>query len=297
MVGFLKRSKVGICAPSSPFDIKKFESGIDILESIEIDAKYNDGIFEHKGYLAGTDKRRADELIKTITDETLSAVMFARGGYGSQRIIPLLDATLLRKNKKPIIGSSDITPLLIFLMQECGFPVFYGPFVTGLKDTTPRTLTSLQRAINGTLNDLDIKSKKLTTLRSGKANGILVGGCLSMITSSMGTPYELKLPKNAVLFLEDTGEKLYAIDRMLTHLKNAGIFNKVSGIIFGTMISNVDNDAVNSTIFDVLHSFNGPIVANFPSGHTKDFITVPFNANVFIDSQQTGKTSVTIKNG
>jgi len=184
--------------------------------------------------LAGSDQRRAEELTELFTKKDVKAIMFARGGYGSQRIIPYLKPEVLKKHKKPVIGFSDVTALLAFLKQSADMPTFYVPVLTQLgNNPTERTALSLKQ--NLTQKETPpLHFKGCHILKEGKAKGILVGGCLSMITSSIGTSYELQTD-NSILFFEDTGEKVYALDRMLTQLKNAGKLKGVKGIIVGSL--------------------------------------------------------------
>jgi len=139
---------IGVAAPASPFDRKKFIRGIHVLENLGFKTFYRSDIFDQSRYLAGTDSRRAQELGELFSNQEISAIMFARGGYGSQRIIPLLDAGFLSKHRKPVIGFSDITALLTYLRQSAGVPTFYGPVITLLGSTkSEMTGKSLLKAI------------------------------------------------------------------------------------------------------------------------------------------------------
>lgn len=267
---------IGIAAPSSPFDRAKFMKGVRVLEKLGFKVHYRRDIFDQSRYLAGTDARRAEEFTELLKSRDISAVMFARGGYGSQRVIPLLSADVLKEHPKPVIGFSDITPLLAFLRQNCGIPTFYGPVVIqlgGAKGAT--TADALLRAITtkGPIGTLPAKDARV--LKAGSAEGPLVGGCLALINSSMGTPYELSA-NGAILFIEERNEKVYVLDRMLTQLKNSGVLSAARGIVFGSIIPPADEPHdVEAMIRDVLSDYQGPVVMNFPAGHTDEFITLP----------------------
>ena len=211
---------IGIAAPSSPFDKNQFKHGVSVLKKLGFEVYHREDIFSQERYLAGSDQRRAEELTELFTKKEVKAILFARGGYGSQRMIPYLKTEVLKKHKKPVVGFSDITALLTFLRQSADMPTFYGPVISQLgNNPTERTVQSLKAALTEKPRPLDLKTS--VVLKPGKANGELVGGCLSLIVSSMGTPYELRTD-GTILFFEDTGEKVYALDRMLTQLKNGG---------------------------------------------------------------------------
>lgn len=270
---------IGIAAPASPFDRIKFQRGVAILERLGFRVLHRDDIFDQNRYLAGTDKRRAEEFTDLVCNRLVSAIMFARGGYGSQRIIPLLDSTILSKNPKPIIGFSDLTALHTYLRQNCGFPTFYGPVITQLGGAKGSlTVESLVRAITcgEPLGRVPMGAAKI--LRFGCAKGPIVGGCLSLINSSIGTPYELNTG-GAILFIEEIGEKVYVLDRMLTQLKNSGMLAKTVGVIFGSILP-LENEShdIEHMLSDVMAGYAGPIIFNYPTGHVDEFVTLPLGA-------------------
>lgn len=279
--------KIGIAAPASPFDKKLFQKGIQVLKKLRFKVHFRRDIFARERYLAGSDKRRAQELTALITDKKIGAILFARGGYGSQRIIPHLNLKILKKNRKPIIGFSDLTALLTFLRQRGGFPTLYGPVVTQLgNNPSKRTLRYLKGYLTSKKTPSPLDLKRCEILSKGKAKGELVGGCLSLIVSSLNTPYALKT-RNKILFIEDTNEKVYTLDRMLTQLKNSGALKRVKGILIGTLDTADGNArAVKAMLKDVFKGFKGPIVFGIPCGHTKDFISLPFGVPVILDTRK-----------
>lgn len=273
---------IGIAAPASPFPKKEFQKGIAVLKKMGFGVFYHPHIFSRKNYLAGDDKRRAKELTDLFKNKKVKAILFARGGYGSQRIIPLLNPALLKKNRKAVFGFSDITALLTFLRQAAKIPTFYAPSVTQLGKENSFTLSHFKQIF---IRKQNISLKGCKILNSGKASGRLVGGCLSLITSSIGTSYDLDT-KNAILFLEDVGEKVYAVDRMLTQLKNSGKLKTVRGILIGTL-EPVKGEAhsMEAMLQDIFKDFRGPVVTNFPSGHAKKFITLPLGKKMTLDTK------------
>lgn len=280
---------IGIAAPASPFDRNVFQKGVRALEKLGFEAYYRKDIFDQNRYFAGSEARRAGEFMELVERKNISAIMFARGGYGSQRIIPLLDAARIAEFKKPFVGFSDLTALLTFLRQSAGVPTMYGPVITQLANSPAGiTAESLMRALTseGPLGQVPTDGARI--LKPGRASGKLVGGCISLINSSIGTPYELDTT-DSILFLEDTGEKVYVIDRMLTQLKASGAFDSVKGIVFGSLNPlEGEPHEVDKAILDVLSDFEGPVVKSFPAGHVEDFVTLPLGTHVDLDAEVAG---------
>lgn len=277
---------IGIAAPSSPFKKELFLKGIEVVKKMGFEIFYCDDIFSSERYLAGDDTRRAKELHELFTNKKIKAILFARGGYGSQKIIPLLNLELIKKNRKRVVGFSDLTALLTFLRQKAELPTAYGPSITHLgKHNDPQTLNSLKQCLFSSAT-APIDLEKCSVMKQGKAKGILVGGCLSLLATSMGTPYELKTDGN-ILFFEDTDEKVYAIDRMLTQFKNAGKLKRVKGILIGSLAPKEgEPHSMSEMLQKVLADFQGPIVAGLQTGHTHPFVTLPLGVSVTIDTKQ-----------
>lgn len=276
---------IRIVASSSPFDPEDFRKGIQLLKFWGFKTKYQKNIFSKKPYLAGSDARRAGELLTALRDPHAKAIFFARGGYGSMHLLPYLDKCKIPPNPKIILGYSDITSLLSFFQKKWGWVTFYGPVVS--KDiqlkTHATTLKSLKNAITK-LKPLKPIRSPMMVLKPGLTTAPLTGGCLSLIVSLIGTKYDLNTD-NKILFLEDINEKPYKIDRMLTHMKLAGKFRKCRGLIFSIPGPNPKQHYI-ATIQDVLKDFRGPIVFNFPAGHTKVKLTVPLGIRACLNTQK-----------
>ena len=278
-----KGDTIGIAAPASPFDRNKFQKGVRALEGLGFKTHFRKDIYDQNRYFAGSEARRAEEFMELVERKGVAAIMFARGGYGSQRVIPFLDAAKIAEHKKPVIGFSDLTALLTFLRQSSGLPTMYGPVVTQLaKNSSGVNAEALTRALTSQGPLGEVPSKGTYVLKSGRAEGPLVGGCISLINSSIGTPYELKTD-GAILFLEDTGEKVY--DGMLTQLKASGALDTVRGIVFGSLTP-LDGEPhdTDDMIRDVLVDFEGPIVKSFPAGHGEAFVTLPLGVKTELDA-------------
>jgi muramoyltetrapeptide carboxypeptidase len=269
---------VGIIAPSSSFSREAFERGCQHLRRLGYKVFFHESITEQDLYFAGSAERRAWELHQMFEKRFVKAILCARGGYGSNYLLPHLKLDLIRANPKFLMGYSDITSLLTYIHDQTGLVTYHGPMVA--KDFADAT-----QAIDFT-SPLNVSVEGAQS-RVGEASGKLYGGCLSILVASLGTPYEI-YPDDTVLFLEDVGAKPYQIDRMLMHLKLAGKLERVKGIIFGEMPDCVQPGGQDYTLQEVvaqvLKDFNGPIGWGLRSGHLADYrqpgVTLPIGAEV-----------------
>ena len=200
-----KGDTIGLVAPAGSLINKdNFSAGVNILEDKGFRVKYNRKLLHAKGYLAGSDKERADEFNRLWSDPEVKALVAARGGYGCLRMIDLVDMKQIQKNPKILIGFSDLTVLLNAIHKKTGLVTFHGPVVTTLANIDRQSKTSFFNVLAGNTPDL-IAQAKLRVLKSGMAKGVLMGGNLTTLIHMIGTPYEIPWSK-AILFLEDTGE-------------------------------------------------------------------------------------------
>jgi len=278
-----KGSKIGIAAASSAFSKDKFLSGVKALQEKGFEVYYQDSIFRKDLYLAGIDSERTEELNLLFNDDSIDAVMFARGGYGLQRIIPDLDFSGLKKRPKVIIGFSDITPLLSYLLSTLNMTCLYGPVITqlGCHDT----LESLSNTLLSSSAKPTVSNIKV--IKEGKNKGVLKGGCITLLSTSVNTPYDLDTG-DSILFLEDTNEKIYVYDRYLTHLRNFGFFDNVKGLVFGSVNLTEGEDETDfwKMINDVFRNLNFPIISGLSSGHTAPFYTLPLGVRVSLEAKE-----------
>ncbi|MFO1462826.1 MAG: LD-carboxypeptidase [bacterium] len=279
---------IGVAAPASCFDREAFLQGVARLEALGFRVRYREDIFSKKRFLAGDDARRFAELKEWLLDDRVRAIFTARGGYGSMRLLPLLESLPNDLPPKILMGYSDITSLLNFAQQRWGWVTFQGPVVA--KDIGERMAPPGQASLLRSLCDPAplgaLQPEGLVTLHPGRAEGRLLGGCLSLIVCSLGTPYQLKT-EGGILYLEDVGEKLYSIDRMLTHLRLAGLLQGVRGIVFGPLKDAHDQPSViMDLLLDLLADLQVPIVFGFPSGHIEDSWTIPFGVRVTLDADR-----------
>lgn len=280
------RMRIGIAAVSSPFDQASFQRGVEQIKKWGFEVFYREDIFSQRGYLAGSDERRAEELTELLKNPKVDVILFARGGYGAGRILPLLGPKILKKNPKPLVGFSDLTILLNFLNQRHRFPALYGPVLTQMgENPSQRTLEVFQWHLREKKPHPPIGLKECCVLKEGKAEGKLAGGCLSLLVSALGTPHAPRF-KKTILFIEDVDEKVYRMDRMLTQLKHAGVFEQTEGILVGTLKPREgDPHSVEEMLRDVLGDFAGPVVTGFPAGHTNDFVSLPLGVPVQLDTR------------
>ncbi|MBN1913700.1 MAG: LD-carboxypeptidase, partial [Candidatus Omnitrophica bacterium] len=255
--------------------------------------KYDPSIFNKYWSMAGHDKERAAQINRMFADKEVKAVFCAQAGYGSIRVIPYLNKRIIRRNPKIFIGYSDITILLYYLHKISRMVVFHGPVVSEeLSDINNISLDYLTTAITQPKPLGSMQFSSMRTLKPGIARGVLVGGNMSMMISAIGTPYDMNT-ENKILFLEEIDEDLEVIDNYIMHLKMAGKFRKVKGIVFGRMIDCFDSSEHKYSIGEVLRdSFKGiniPIIYGFPSGHrTKEDINIalPLGVSVTLDAER-----------
>lgn len=274
---------IGVAAPASPFDQQAFERGIAVLESMGYQVKIPENLFMRHGYLAGSDTDRAALLMNLFEDESIKAVFCARGGFGSMKLLPLLDFEMICARPKILLGFSDITALLVTIYNRCGMVTFHGPIVTSLKKDSDKTCSALVAAI-GSSRPIVLKPGKAVILNPGQATGRLVGGNLTSLCHLMGTPYEPHF-EGHLLFLEDRGEAPYRIDRMLSQLHLAGHLDGVAGVILGSFQDCGPLEDVHSVIKEAFRHTGVPILAGFEIGHGTDNLTVPIGLEASLDTQ------------
>lgn len=269
---------VGIIAPASGFRGDEFEAGCAELLRLGYQPFYFPSICERQGYFGGPVERRVNELHEMFARPEVKAVLCARGGYGCNYLLPHLDIDLIRANPKIFAGCSDVTTLLTYFCDAAGLVTFHAPMVAGdfarpggLDEKSWLAAVSHSSAIGF--------DEGMTSLVEGSAEGILYGGCLSLLTASLGTPYEIRT-QGTILFLEDRAERPYRIDRMLMQLKLAGKLEGVHGIVFGEMIDCNEPsspDVLRETITRILGDLQVPVAFGLKSGHVSSAaLTLPF---------------------
>lgn len=302
-VGLCAGDTVAVVAPASNLKADYLARGVAELERLGFRVKHRADILDKAWYTAGSDQRRADELMEAFADPEVKAVWAARGGYGVMRMLPLLDEAVLRANPKVFIGYSDLTALHLYLYRRLGWVTFHGPMAAkDLAQISAQISESREehydrRSLLAALTQAqpmgEIKSPKIEMLHPGAGqpvSGRLLGGCLSLIAAMMGTPDELDT-RGSILFLEDTGTRPYALDRMLQQLRLAGKFDEVRGIVFGEMTDCAQHAEQGYSIQDVLADCTAdlgvPVMFGLPSGHSPiGNLTLPLGVMATLEAKR-----------
>jgi muramoyltetrapeptide carboxypeptidase len=283
-----KGDLIGVVAPAGVVKTEDLGNGVRRLEEMGFRVALGRSLYRSARYLAGRDEERAADLAEMFANPEVKAVVAARGGYGTSRIIPLLDAKALARSPKIFVGSSDLTLLLHFLRSACRLVTFHGPMVSPNfgKYSSPTTNGEFVRILGATTPPGPIDVTGVKVLKGGSGEGILTGGCLSLVCQTIGTPYEIQT-EDAILFLEDINEPPYRIDRMLTYLKHVGKFDGVRAVVFGLMPdchpSPQEVYTLEDVIRDVLADLQCPILYDFPSGHGGTNVTLPFGVRAAVE--------------
>ena len=274
--------RIAIVAPASPFARDEFELGILELRQLGFEPVYSNDVFARTEYLAGPPELRAADFRAAWTDPAIAAVVAARGGYGSVHMLPLLDPAEMRRHPKVFVGYSDNTSLLTWLNQACGMVAFHGPMVEGRFARGPEGYDrdSFLRAVTRAEPAGELPLDGVETLRDGEAQGLIVGGTLTQLVASLGTPFAFDPEPGCVLFLDEVAERPYRLDRMLTQLRLSGILGRASAIVFNALPRCDEpggSPTGRETVRRVLEDFPGPILYGLPSGHTDGpSLTLPF---------------------
>lgn len=294
-------STVGVVAPASGVSMRDLSDGMSALKQWGCKVELGKAISKSNGYLAATDEDRAAEFMEFVERSDIDAILCARGGYGVMRILPMLDFDAIRCNPKIIVGYSDITALVNAVYSRSRVVAFHGPVASSTFDKFTRDyfyntlFTSTppgKIAESQEFNSINFSESRLRVLHEGKAQGRLVGGNLTLVVSTLGTPYEVDTT-NAILFLEEVSEEPYRIDRMLTQLWLAGKLQTCKGIALGRF---KDCERLRDPGFKMsftlekvlqerLGSLNIPVVYGLPIGHVQSKMTVPIGTMAEIDTK------------
>ncbi|MBL0714633.1 MAG: LD-carboxypeptidase [Desulfosarcina sp.] len=270
----LKRGDtLGIAAPAGPFDIEIFDKGMLVLKDMGFKLKIPDGIYKRNGFLAGSDRERAEIINRLFADPAVGGIVCARGGYGSTRLAPFLDWEGLRANPKVFIGFSDITVLHHLMAARCRLATFHGPMGTTLGSASEDSRKSFWKALTANA-PIVIAARQAEVIRPGEGVGPVAGGNLSMLCHLLGTPLQPDF-KGRLLFMEDVTEAPYRIDRMLWQMKLAGCFQGLAGIFFGDFVDCGAHQSIVEIIADFFKDSAFPVLTGFPLGHGRVNHTLP----------------------
>jgi muramoyltetrapeptide carboxypeptidase len=274
--------RIAVVAPASPFARDEFELGLAELQALGFVPVYDESVFARDDYVAGPSSARAAAWIRAWADPSIAALIAVRGGYGSVHLLEFLDRETLQRTPKAFIGYSDNTSLLTWLTLACGIVSFHGPMLEGrlARGALGYDRETFERCLCRTDPVGEIADPRLEVARAGEAEGVLVGGTLTMIAASLGTPYAFTAPEGCILFLEDVAERPYRLDRMLTQLRLAGVLARASALVFGEMRTCDEPDGsttARAVVARFAREFHGPVLFGLPSGHTTGpTMTLPF---------------------
>jgi len=271
-------------------------------KSIDLKPKFGKNVRKRNGYLGGSIDERLDDLHAMFADPSVDAIFAIRGGYGAAQLLDRIDYALLRRNPKIFLGYSDITALHLAIQKRAGLVTFHGPVaLSGFSDYTQKNFRRAlfeTNAIGTVTNPPDSNllrpSHTLRTVRPGKARGALVGGNLTLISTTMGTPFEIDT-RGRILLLEDVDEQPYSIDRMLTQLRLAGKFDGCAGVIFGECNACRPSDykpgfestlSLGEVLDEILGKLRVPVLAGLTFGHTDDQLTLPLGVMASLDADK-----------
>jgi muramoyltetrapeptide carboxypeptidase len=274
-----------VVATSATVEREYLERGVGVLASMGYRVKVSGHALDRAGIFAGSDRDRAHELNAFFADPAVKAIFGARGGYGCGRLLPLVDFAAMARNPKIFLGFSDATFLLNAIVDRAATVAFHGPmvamdFAVGL---TPRSIDHLARLLSGETRHFELEARE--ALHPGIGEGELIGGCLSVLVATLATPFAPRFD-GRILFLEDTGEKAYRVDRMLVQLKHAGVFERVAGVVFGA-IRPVEGSAQERARIAgfVAEQTAGscPVLFGIEAGHGTENLTLPLGVRAKID--------------
>jgi len=288
-----KGDTIGLIGPSSPTPIERIEATIEEIQSLGFKVIMGESCYSAHGYLSGSDELRAKDVNEMFNNKNVDGIWCIRGGYGTPRILDKIDYHMIRLNPKVFIGYSDITALHIAINQKSELVTFHGPMASTelfhkIDDFTLECLNKniMDNQALGLINNP--KDIEIQTLVAGKCEGKLIGGNLSLVSGTIGTPYEVDT-KGKILFLEDIDEEPYKIDRMLTQLKLSGKLDDAEGFIFGDWNNCVAEEPEKSlTLMEIFNELivplGKPTIYNLMAGHCKPMITLPFGVNARLDA-------------
>ena len=275
--------RVGVLSPASPCPAHELEAGCAILQKLGLEVVSGvDGESFQPDYLAGSDEDRAARFNEFIRDPEIKGILCARGGYGSLRILPDIAYEDLQATPKSLVGFSDITALLLACHVKTGLVCYHGPTISTLAQSDQETIESFWTALSSSAI-LELLFTEAVCLRSGRCEGAVLGGNLTTLIHLLGTSFLPSL-SGAILFLEDRGERLYRVDRMLTQLIHTGLAQEISGLILGDFSDNGPRDELNALVLERFSSIAFPILSGVPVGHGRRNLTLPLGLPATLDA-------------
>ncbi|MDH4056434.1 MAG: LD-carboxypeptidase [Gammaproteobacteria bacterium] len=284
-------ARIGIVNPAYWLEPERQKRAVSVFENLGYELVLGKSTTLRQDIYAGAPEDRAADISAMFADASIDAIVCARGGYGGNRVWPLLDYEAIRANPKIFVGFSDTTGMLTSIAQRTGLVTFHGPMLTTYgKQTIDYNLETFQNILSGQSN-VEIRSPeacRARTLKPGQARGPLWGGNLTLVNTRLGTPEQIDT-KGAILFLEDVGEDLYKFDRMMVHLRESGSLDHIRGLIVGEMLEMSDTEVpfgknTDEIVMDVCGDLDIPIVSNFPCGHGDYQATLPVSHEIELNA-------------
>jgi muramoyltetrapeptide carboxypeptidase len=279
---------VGVISAAAAVEQQALERGLELIKSIGLRARVSKHVFDRDDILAGSDRQRAEELQAFFADPDIRAIFVARGGYGSGRILPLLDFEAIALTPKPFIGFSDLTFLLNPMVERARMVAFHGPMLAidhQIEDRNRRSFEHLGKMLLGKIGSFEMDAPEV--IHPGSAEGELMGGCLSIVVAMLATPYAPNFD-DKILFLEEVGERAYRIDRMLVQLRQSGALGRCAGIVLGAIrpYGNEENEArmIRRFVAEQTAGLEIPVLFGIDAGHFTNNLTLPFGVRAKIDS-------------
>jgi muramoyltetrapeptide carboxypeptidase len=283
--------RIAIVAPASSFAPDQLTAGVEELRSLDFVPVYDPSIFDRDGYTAGAASVRAEAFRRAWMDPDIAGIGAARGGNGSVQLLPLLDPSEIADSAKPFIGYSDNTSLLTWLTLTCGVVTFHGPMIDRRFARGPAGYDrdSLLRCVTRPAPIGLITDARVEVLQHGEASGMLIGGTMTQLAASLGTPYAFDPPEGCVLFLDEVAERPYRVDRLFTQLRLAGIIGRASALVFNELPRCDEaggTPAIRDVVAGLTRGFSGPVLFGLPSGHTDSpTLTIPFGVRARIETR------------
>jgi len=281
-----RNGRIVVLAISSPSEMPRIEAGVRALEQRGLRVTLAKNIdHRYRGYLAGIDDERLEQLNHYLRSDDVDAFFFARGGYGAMRILDRIDYGAISANPRPIIGFSDITALHQAVAVRCGIGSFHGPMVNldWFEGLTPYIERWFWSTLAGEAPLTHPFSANQVVLE-GEAEGILFGGCLSLTTALTATPYDFWID-DGIWFFEDVEESPYRIDRMLTHLRLAGRLQKIRAVVIGKLKGCGSDAEIEALLHEFFASSNIPVIRDLPFGHHGDNLLMPIGGHVRVSTR------------
>ena len=284
--------RIAIVAPASPFAREEFDRGVEEIRRLGFEPVFDDTVFARERYVAGPAALRAAALQRAWTDPSIAAIVAVRGGYGSVQLLPLLDADIFADRATAFVGYSDHTSLMTWLTLTYRIVTFHGPMLDRRfsRGADGYDLDTFARCLMTPTTIGAVTHPRLEVMKSGSASGMLIGGTMTQLAASLGTPFAFNPPAGCVLFLDDVAERPYRLDRVFTQLRLAGIVDRAAGLVFNELPQCDEPGGLlaREVVETLTRDFQGPVLFGLPSGHTAGAtLTLPFGVRATIEAGAT----------